>query len=334
MFSGVLFLLFDAAQPSVPEHRIPNIFHPLSTVAKSEFNMAMLVFAITGTIFLVVAGLLVYAMIRFRARPGEDDRDEPPQVYGSDRIEAAWTVIPILIVFVLAGVSARIIWAIQDASPPKSTLHVDVIGHQYWWEVRYPYYGVVTANEIHVPVSRDLEQATAFKLTSVDVIHSIWVPELGGKLDLIPGRENHMLIDATEPGIYRGNCTEFCGVQHANMLLEVVAQEPADFERWIAAQHKPHIDALPASAGQRKFQMFACAGCHAIKGTRFVALLADLTHLMSRRLIASGVLPNNHDNLREWIADPQKTKPGCLMPGMKLSGKNLDDLTAYMETLN
>lgn len=341
MFASACLLFVKAGTPALPEHKIPNIFHPLTTVAKSEFNIGMLVFAITGIIFVVVASVLVYTIVRFRARPGEHGDEEPPQVYGSNRIEAAWTVVPILIVFVLAGVSARIIWGVQDASPPPSTLHVEVIGHQYWWEVRYPHYGVVTANEIHVPVAHDGQRATYFTLTSADVIHSLWVPELGGKTDLIPKRMNHMWMDPTEPGIYRGNCTEFCGVQHANMLLEVVVQEPKDFEQWIAGQQKPH--AAPAaisesqkeiSSGQKDFQMFACAACHTIKGTHFMGRLGpDLTHVMSRRTIASGVLPNTPDNLRAWISNPQGAKPGCLMPGLKLKGKNLDDLTAFIQTL-
>jgi cytochrome c oxidase subunit 2 len=143
-----------------------------------------------------------------------------------------------------------------------------------------------------------------------------------------------MWIDPSEPGVYRGNCTEFCGVQHANMLLEVIAQEPEDFEKWIAAQQKPQPPSMPVSDGQKKFQTFACSACHTIKGTHFMGVIGpDLTHLASRRTIGSGVLPNTPDALRSWIANPQESKPGCLMPGMKLSGQNLDDLTAYLETL-
>jgi len=291
----------------------------------------MLVLAITAVIFVVVATLIITTMIRFRRR-ATDGTQEPPQVYGSNRIEAAWTVIPILVVFVLAGVTARVVWGIADASPPKSTLHVEVTGHQYWWEVRYPYYGVVTANEIHVPVSHNHQDATYFDLKSTDVIHSLWVPELGGKTDLIPDRTNHMWLDPTEAGIYRGDCTEFCGVQHANMLLEVVAQEPADFQKWIAEQQKPFVKPAQISAGQRDFAL--CAGCHAIQGTAFKGKLGpDLTHLASRRLIASGVLPNTPQNMKGWLANPQETKEGCLMPNMKLKEPMLSDLTAFMETL-
>lgn len=334
MFAFACLLLFQAQSSGLAEHKITSIFHPLTTPAKSEFNLAMLVLAITGAIFAVVATLIIYTMIRFRHRPGDEAQQEPPQVYGSSRIEAAWTVIPIVIVFVLAGVTARVVWGIGDASPPKSTVHVVVTGHRYWWEVRYPHYGIVTANEIHVPVSHNHQNATYFELKSTDVIHSLWVPELGGKTDLIPNRANHMWMDPSEPGVYWGKCTEFCGVQHANMLLQVVAEEPDDFQKWVIAQQKPHAAAAQMNDGQRKFQMFACGSCHAIKGTHFVGGLGpDLTHVMSRRLIGSGVLPNTPESRRAWIANPQDSKPGCLMPDMKLTGKNLDDLTAFMETL-
>jgi cytochrome c oxidase subunit 2 len=329
-----LACLLLAETSNLDEHKISSIFHPLSTPAQNEFNYALLVIAICGGIFVVVATLLIFTMIRFRRKPDGGHPYEPPQVYGSNRIEAAWTVLPVLIVFVLAGVTARVVWGIGDASQPKSTLHVEVTGHQYWWEVRYPNDGVVTANEIHIPVSHDRDHASFFDLKSSDVIHSLWIPELGGKTDLIPGRANHMWMDPKEAGVYWGNCTEFCGAQHANMLVQVVAQEPADFERWLTEQRQPHVSDPQALAGEKKFQMFACGGCHAVQGTKFKGRLGpDLTHVMSRRLIGSGVLPNTADNRKAWISNPQDAKPGCLMPGMKLSGKNLDDLNAFMETL-
>lgn len=331
---SVVFAFIQVQADGLREHKITNIFNPLTTPAKAEFNMAMLVFAITGTIFAVVAGLIIYTLIRFRRRREDDGQQEPPQVYGSNQIEAAWTVVPILIVFVLAGVAARTIWAVEDAIPPKSAVHVTVTGRQYWWEVHYPYYGIVTANEIHIPVSPNHDRATYFELRSTDVIHSLWVPELGGKTDLIPNRINHMWMDPSEPGVYWGNCTEFCGVQHANMLLEVVAEPAGDFDKWVTAQQQGHNAGARLTDGQKKFQMFACSACHAVKGTRFAGKLGpDLTHFMSRRTLGSGVLPNTEANLRAWIANPQESKPGCLMPSIKLTGKNLDDIVAYMQTL-
>jgi cytochrome c oxidase subunit 2 len=332
--SAPLFAFLQAAPAGLAEHKITSIFNPLTTPAKTEFNMGMLEFAITGAIFAVVAGLLIYTMIRFRQRRHDDGRQEPPQIYGSNQIEAAWTVIPILIVFVIAGVSARSVWGVEDASPPKNTVHVSVIGHQFWWEVRYPFYNIVTANEIHIPVSHDREHAAYFELQSDDVIHSLWIPELGGKTDLIPNRVNHMWMDPSEAGIFWGSCTEFCGVQHANMLLQVVAEEPEDFAKWVAAQQAPQPTPTEISAGQKRFQIAGCWACHSVKGTHFNGAVGpDLTHLMSRRQIGSGVLENTPANLQAWVVNPQHAKPGCLMPQSKLSDANLNDLVAYLETL-
>ena len=329
-----LFALLQAQSSGLVEHKITNMFNPLTTPAKVEMNMGMLEFAITAGIFLVVAGLLVYTMIRFRRRRDDDSRQEPPQIYGSNQIEAAWTVIPILIVFVIAGVSARSVWGVEDASPPANAVQVSVVGHQYWWEVHYPGYNIVTANEIHVPVSRNRDRATYLQYTSKDVIHSLWVPELGGKTDLIPNRVNHTWIDPSTPGIFWGSCTEFCGVQHANMLIQIVAQEPADFDKWVADQQQAQPVPTEISAGQKRFQMAGCWACHAVRGTRFNGKIGpDLTHLMSRREIGSGVLDNTPENLKAWVVNPQQSKPGCLMPQSKISGANLDELVAYLETL-
>src|SRR5437764_5095028 len=231
--------LLQSRVPGLVEHGVANIFRPLATPAESEYRLAMFVFAITAAIFVIVAGLLIYTIVRFRQRPGDDTRQEPPQVYGSNQIEAAWTVIPILIVFVLIGVTARVIASVQNASPPPSTLKVTLIGHQWWWEVRYPDFAIVTANEIHVPVSQSGRRtATYFRLESVDVIHSFWVPQLSGKTDLIPNRQNFMWIDPRQPGEYVGNCAEYCGTQHANMLLRVIAQSQDEFNSWAAQQRQ------------------------------------------------------------------------------------------------
>ncbi len=248
-----LFALLQTHVPGLPEHRIADIFKPLATPADEEHGIALLTLAITGAIFVVVAGLIVYTMVRFRRRPGDHSLHEPPQVYGSNQIEAAWTVIPILIVFVLIGVSARVIAAIQNQSPPRSMLKVKLIGHQWWWEVQYPDYGFTTANEIHVPATPDGKRATYLQLTSMDVIHSFWVPQLSGKTDLIPNRVNYMWIDPREPGIYLGNCAEYCGTQHANMLLRVIAQQPADFQTWASDQQKAAEDDPQASEAKAVF---------------------------------------------------------------------------------
>ena len=194
------------------------IFSSKSTPAIQINHIASFVFCITGAIFVVVATLLVFVIVRYRSR-GEDEA-EPPQVYGGNQLELAWTVIPILIVLVLFLATTRVIFAIQDAVKPKTAVDVTVVGHQFWWEFRYPEYGFITANELHVPVS-DAGHPTPTHLTlmSADVDHSFWVPKLSGKTDLIPNRVNHMWVDPHQTGIYVGQCAQYCGTQHAKMLL-------------------------------------------------------------------------------------------------------------------
>ena len=195
-----------------------NIFAPASTPAKTIFGLSMFVLAVTGLIFVVVFTLLVYSVVKFRGKAADAGR-EPAQVYGSTQIELAWTVIPVLIVAVLFLATARVIHAIQDAPKPAAAVDVTVIGHQFWWEFRYPKLGIVTANELHIPVSDPAHPTPTFmKLLSADTDHSFWVPELGGKTDLIPNRVNEMWIDPPRPGIYLGQCAQYCGTQHAKML--------------------------------------------------------------------------------------------------------------------
>jgi cytochrome c oxidase subunit 2 len=334
LFAHAVIVLLQAQVPGVSEHRITNIFKPLASPAQSEYNIALLTFAITGAIFVAVATLIVFTIWRFRRRAGDDSQQEPPQVYGSNQIEVAWTVIPILIVFVLIGVSARVIASVENASPPPSTLKVTLIGHQWWWEVVYPDYGIVTANEIHVPATPDGKTATYLNLESVDVIHSFWVPQLAGKTDLIPNRTNYMWIDPREPGVYVGNCAEYCGTQHANMLLRVIAEKPEDFHRWASEQQKPAEDSPQLSTAKTEFGTLSCVNCHTIRGTTAIGKFGpDLTHLMSRQTLAAGVLTNTPEHLRAWVNDPQGPKPGCFMPSMKLTDEELDQIVSYLQSL-
>src|ERR1700722_18323689 len=319
---------------------IPSIFRPSSTPADSIFGLSHLVLAITGCIFAVVFSLMVYVVLKFRRRSGDDGR-EPPQVYGSNQVELAWTVIPGLIVLVLFLATARVILSIQDAPRPANAIDVIAIGHQYWWEFRYPGLGVVTANELHVPVSDPANPTPTFiTLLSADTDHSFWVPQLAGKTDLIPNRTNHTWIDPHTTGIFLGQCAQYCGVQHAKMLLRVYVDSHGDFDRWVQQQK---IAAAPAAAngdtdavqtGRRVFESTACINCHAVSGTvangRFGP---DLTHLMSRDTIASGAATNTPENLRAWIQKPDSIKPGSLMPAMNLTKQDLDAVPAYLETL-
>ena len=355
-----------------------NIFSPVSTPATEVHGLSLFVLTITGGIFVGVASLLIYALIKFRHKPG--DETEPPQVFGSTQIELAWTIIPVLLIIVLFLGTTRIIFAVQDAPEPPTAVDVVVIGHQFWWEFRYPKYSVVTANELHVPVSSPGSPRPAFlKLTSADVIHSFWVPRLAGKTDLLPNRVNEMWIDPQQTGLYLGQCAQFCGTQHAKMLLRVYVDTPEDFQRWIAAQQQaqqsgtpepqagsamktPNLgngnspsgappnapptrgeiashlpedeDAVTPEQGRRVFEEQACMNCHTVRGTvangRFGP---DLTHLMSRSTLASGIVPNTPENLKTWITTPDDLKPGSLMPAMHLSDRQNAQLVAYLVTL-
>jgi cytochrome c oxidase subunit 2 len=321
-----------AAAPS--DNPVPNIFKPQSTPADWGFHLSAFVLSITGLIFAVVFTLLVYAVAKYRKR-NDDNGQEPPQVYGSNQVELAWTVIPILIVLVLFLATARVLHRVQDAPEPATAVDVTVIGHQFWWEYRYPSLGVVTANELHVPVSDPAQPTPTFlKLLSADTDHSFWVPQLAGKTDLIPNRLNNMWIDPHHVGVYIGQCAQYCGTQHAKMLLWVSVDSPEDFDAWIRAQKQPANQDERELAGRRVFESTACMNCHAIGGTvangRFGP---DLTHLMSRHTIAAGAADNTTENLRLWIQNPDAIKPGSLMPAMKLSDTDLDALVRYLETL-
>jgi cytochrome c oxidase subunit 2 len=313
----------------------PSIFAPASTPAHEIYGLSLFVLLITGTIFVSVAGLLTYVLIRYRSRPS-DEQHEPAQVYGSVQVELAWTVIPILIVVVLFLTTARIIFAVQDAPKPKTALDVTVIGHQFWWEFRYPKLGVVTANELHIPVSTgEQPEPTYLRLLSADVDHSFWVPQLAGKTDLIPNHPNDLWMDPREPGLYLGQCAQFCGVEHAKMLLRVYVDTPEQFAAWVNDQRKPGVQDENVAAGRQIFETEACQNCHAINGTAAKGTFGpDLTHLMTRATIASGAATNTPDNLRAWIKDPATFKPGALMPAMQLSDQQIDQLVAYLSTLH
>src|SRR6202167_3468160 len=248
-----------------------SIFAPAATPAHSIFTLSMLVLSVTLAIFLTVAGLLLYALIRYRHRPGDADR-EPAQIYGSNQIELSWTVIPILIVVMLFLATTRIILRPQAIPKPQTAMDVTVIGHQFWWEYRYPNLGVVTANELHIPVSDPAHPTpTYLTMSSADVAHSFWVPRLAGKTDVIPNRVNTMWLDPEQPGLYLGQCAQYCGTQHAKMLIRVYAQSPADFAAWANQQKTPaqhEFAGDPARAeGQTIFMRNACINCHAISGT-------------------------------------------------------------------
>src|SRR5580704_2961798 len=334
LLTGILLAAHLCAAESPGSNPIPSIFNPHSTPAESIYHLSLFVLGITALIFLVVFSLLLYVVVKFRERTADGGR-EPAQVYGSTQIELAWTVIPILIVVVLFLATARVIHAIQDAPKPATAVEVTVIGHQFWWEFRYPAFGIVTANELHIPVSDPAHPTPTFlKLLSADTDHSFWVPQLAGKTDLIPNRVNETWLDPHETGLYLGQCAQYCGTQHAKMLLRVYVDTPEDFNAWVRAQQQPANQEEKEAAGRLVFERTACVNCHAINGTNGTGRFGpDLTHLMSRNTIAAGAALNTHENLRLWIQNPDAIKPGSLMPAMKLNDAEVDALVRYIETL-
>lgn len=334
LLAGILFAAGLCAAAPPETHPIPNIFKTHSTPADDAYRLSLLVLKVTGIIFLVVSALLIYVVIKFRSKGGVRTH-EPPQVYGSTQIEMAWTVMPILVVIILFLATARVIHAIQDAPRPAAAVEVTAIGHQFWWEFRYPQLGIVAANELHVPLSDPAQPTPTFiKLLSADTDHSFWIPQLAGKTDLIPNRTNEMWLDPHEPGMYLGQCAQYCGTQHAKMLLRVYVDSPGQFRQWAAQQIKPAIVDEKVSDGRRVFETTACVNCHAIGGTTAHGTFGpDLTHLMSRDTIASGAAENTESQLRLWIQNPDAIKPGSLMPAMKLSDHDLDALVQYLRTL-
>jgi len=333
LLAGILFAA-GLCNATPQDNSVPSIFDSHSTPADSIRHLSLFVLSITGLIFLVVFSLLSYAVVKFRSRAGDTER-EPAQVYGSTQIELAWTIIPILIVVVLFLATARVIHAIQDTPKPAEAVEVTAIGHQFWWEFRYPGLGVVTANELHVPVSDSSHPTPTFlRLLSADTDHSFWIPQLAGKTDLIPNRVNETWLDPHQTGLFLGQCAQYCGTQHAKMLLRVYVDSPEDFKAWVQRQQQPVNEDAKEAAGRRVFERTACLNCHAINGTNGTGRFGpDLTHLMSRSTIASGAAENTAENLRLWIQNPDAIKPGSLMPAMKLSDAELDALVHYLETL-
>lgn len=312
-----------------------SIFAPEGTPAHSIFGLSVLVLAICTAIFLAVSLFLLYTLVRYRHRRTDSTR-EPAQIYGSNQVELSWTVIPILIVVVLFLATARVVFVTESAPRPQDALNVIVVGHQYWWEFRYPTLGIVTANELHVPVSDPRHPTpTYLTMSSADTDHSFWVPRLAGKMDVIPNKVNTMWIDPERAGLYLGQCAQYCGTQHAKMLIRVYADSPADFAAWVAQQRQPAPENAATAQGRAVFEHNACINCHSVSGTEAKGTFGpNLSHVASRATIASGAVPNTTENLRAFIDDPGRFKPGVLMPAMRLNNRDLDAVTQYLMTLH
>ncbi len=327
-------MLTAAVASGLPLLGPTDIFTPASTPARSVFELSLFVWSACGAVFVVVLALLVYAVVRYRQRATDDGR-EPAQVYGSTQIELAWTIVPVLVVLVLFLTSARVIISVQDKAQPANALPVTVIAHQFWWEYRYPSLGIVTANELHLPVSEGATPTpSVLTLLSADTDHSFWVPHLAGKTDLIPNFPNKLWVDPQKTGLYLGQCAQYCGVNHAKMLLRVYVDSREDFARWVAEQREPARISAGVARGRRLFESTACINCHAVSGTVATGRFGpDLTHLMSRDTLASGAVPNTPAVLRQWIENPDSIKPGSKMPAMGMDHQAVDDVTAYLLSL-
>jgi cytochrome c oxidase subunit 2 len=305
---------------------------PQSTlVPRSDFARAIadVYGLITGAVILialVVSILLTWVLTRYRARPGAP---EPRQTRGHTLLEIGWTVAPALVLLIIALPTIDVTFRTQRA-PPEGALQVVVRGRQWWWEFRYPGLDVVTANELHLPVGR----AAVIRLEGGDVIHSFWVPKLGGKRDVVPGRVNTITLTPEAPGEYPGQCAEFCGAAHALMGLRVIVDAPDAFQRWVAAQKaEPAQPTGPAADGKAVFARNACVGCHTIRGVSAGTLGPDLTHFGSRRTLAAGLLPNTLENVARWLRDPPALKPSVKMPNLGLSDADTGVLAAYLLSL-
>ena len=300
-------------------------FDPVSPQASAIRDLFTSTLLICGAVFLLVTCLVAYCVVRFRAAGAR----EPEQIEGHTRLEIAWTIAPILILIWLLVLTVR---AMSASDPPIDRApDVTIIGHQWWWEARYPS-GAVTANEIHIPTGK----ALVVRLESSDVVHDFWVPELGRKMDAIPGRPVSIWLEADRAGDYVGTCAEYCGVQHAWMRILVVAEAPETFAEWERHQLAPAPPPVEVAAvrGAATFNSMTCVKCHAIgapgEGARFAP---DLTHLASRNTLGAGVLPNTPVDLSHWLQDPQGIKEGCHMPDAQLTDAQVADLVAYFETL-
>ena len=304
------------SSPSILDHHGPE--------AKRIAGVWWLMFALAAAVYVVVAALIVIALLRGRRARGVSRLDE------SAFIVVGGVIAPVVILAMLAVVTVTTTRALRN--PERGELAVRVTGNDWWWDVTYSDTNVRTANEIHVPVGRSIDVA----LTSADVVHSFWVPQLAGKVDVIPGQTNHLRFKASRPGKYLGECAEFCSIGHALMRFVVIAQPPDEFERWLT--RRTAVSTAPSgeneAEGERVFMSQSCAGCHTIRGTEATGRIGpDLTDFGSRGWIGAITVRNTPHNLADWITNSQHAKPGNLMPPMDLSRREIDALVAYLEAL-
>lgn len=302
---------------------VENVVGAASGPAAADIRSLTWVLVVLGTAVFVVFGALY---LRALLRRGDGDQGSGPRL-----IFWGGLVMPAVVVTVVLGFTLATMRNVP-AQAEAGSIVVEVTGHQWWWEVYYPEHDITSANEIHIPVHRQVE----LRLTSADVVHSFWVPALGGKLDLLPERVNETVLEASDPGVYRGACAEFCGLQHAKMAFQVVAVSESEFQEWVEGSRRPAEQPSTdlTSRGMEVFFDAGCDECHAITGTAADGRVGpDLTHVASRQSIAAGSLDNNTENLTRWVSNPQSLKQGVEMPDMELSEDELGALVAYLETL-
>jgi cytochrome c oxidase subunit II len=333
--TGVLAALAAGLAGCAPKHPMDTLSNG-SDYARRIHSIYVFVNWIDLFIMLIVLVVMFLALFWFSTRVGEPG--EPSTVTSDIRLEVAWTAIPALILVCITVPTVRTIWATQPDHWPADVLTVKVIAHQWWWEFQYPQYGIDTADEVHLQAGRTVH----FAMQSADIIHSFWVPTLGGKRDVVPGQINSITYTPDQLGEFYGQCVEFCGTSHANMRLRAVVQRKEDFDKWVKEQQSPPVMPTdgPAAAGAHIFADAPCAICHTVRGlSGFSKQYAgqfkgpDLTHFGSRKTLAGGILNNTPENLAKWIQDPDKVKPGARMPTLGLKGKDLNDLVAYLESL-
>ncbi len=305
----------------------PSLLQPRGPAGERVAALWWLMLVLSSVVVLLVAALITVAVVRRRrAAPGGAEPRWPMRL-----VIGGGVVLPVIVLSVLWGLTLRDMAALSEPAA-RTTLTVQVTGEQFWWRVRYPDAGVETANDIHIPVGTPVR----IELDSADVVHSFWVPELGTKMDMVPGRDNAMWVQADEPGVYRGQCAEFCGVQHANMIFFVIAEPADEFEAWLEREAQDAEEPADAQLAQGRdvFAREACSACHTIRGVSEVGTLGpDLTHVGSRRTIGAGAAPNDLEHLLAWIPNSQAIKPGNLMPPVPLTTEDLDALARYLESL-
>jgi len=333
---AILGLLAVACAPHAPQ----NSLKPAGPIARQEDNLFWLTFWIAAGVFFLVEGLLVFFLYKFRAR---SDRDAPVQVHGNRRLEIIWTIIPAALLAALAVPTMIKVFDVARKPVGSNVVHVNVTAHQWWWEYEYTDFktadgsNLKAANELVIPAGRPIY----LTMTSKDVIHSYWVPKLAGKQDVIPDRITHLNLEADAPGVFRGQCAEFCALSHANMRLRVIALAPADFDAWLDRELRPSVRPLDAAAAHG-FDLFgtavggACITCHTIRGnpaSQGAIVGPDLTHFGSRTSFAGSMLDMNASNIALWLTNPPAVKPGSVMKNYGLTQDEIAALVAYLQTL-